>query len=140
MLQLNSQITLKQGQVKAFVNNIGDTLITIRFDDAKLILTDIINYQITDSLIELYQLKDIENSKIISAQKEIILNLNNKILNHETINYNLETIVKNKDEEIKLKNDIIKKQKNEIRRQKLLKIGGFSSAIILPALLLLLIK
>jgi hypothetical protein len=98
VLQLNSQITLKQGQVKAFVNNIGDTLITIRFDDAKLILTDIINYQITDSLIELYQLKDIENSKIISAQKEIILNLNNKILNHETINYNLETIVKNKDE------------------------------------------
>ena len=45
---------------------------------------------------------------------------------------NLEEIIKNKDTEISYKDMIIKQQKKEIRKQKVLKIVGFSSAIILP--------
>ena len=59
----NSQITLKKGQVKAFVNETGDTLIAMRLDDAKSILTDILNYQIADSLVKEYEAKDNEKSK-----------------------------------------------------------------------------
>jgi hypothetical protein len=139
-LPLNSQITLKKGQVKAFVSDNGDTLITMRLDDAKLILTDVINYQIGDSIIKQYELKDKESSKVITLQKDAILKLNEKNLNNENSITILETVIKNKNEEILLKDDIIKNQKKEIRKQKLLKIGGFSSAIILPVLLVLLIK
>lgn len=139
-MPLNSQITLKKGQVKAFVSDNGDTLITMRLDDAKLILTDVINYQIGDSIIKQYELKDKESSKVIALQKDAILKLNEKNLNNENSITILETVIKNKNEEILLKDDIIKNQKKEIRKQKLLKIGGFSSAIILPVLLVLLIK
>jgi hypothetical protein len=112
----------------------------MRLDDAKLILTDVINYQIGDSIIKQYELKDKESSKVIALQKDAILKLNEKNLNNENSITILETVIKNKNEEILLKDDIIKNQKKEIRKQKLLKIGGFSSAIILPVLLVLLIK
>lgn len=128
----NSQITLKKGQVKAFVNETGDTLIAMRLDDAKSILTDILNYQIADSLVKEYEAKDNEKSKIIILQKEAIIKLTEKSENQEMRIANLEEIIKNKDTEISYKDMIIKQQKKEIRKQKVLKIVGFSSAIILP--------
>jgi hypothetical protein len=51
---------------------------------------------------------------------------------------NQKLIVSNKDKEIVILNDIIKKQKKEIRKQKVLKIMGFSAAVILPITVLLL--
>jgi len=131
-LPANSQITLKKGQVKAFVNETGDTLIAMRLDDAKSILTDILNYQIADSLVKEYEAKDNEKSKIIILQKEAIIKLTEKSENQEMRIANLEEIIKNKDTEISYKDMIIKQQKKEIRKQKVLKIVGFSSAIILP--------
>ena len=53
---------LKPNQVKSFVNENGDTLIAMRLDDAKVILADVLNYQIADSLVNLYELKDKENN------------------------------------------------------------------------------
>ena len=128
----NSQITLKKGQVKAFVNETGDTLIAMRLDDAKSILTDILNYEIADSLVKEYEAKDNEKSKIIILQKQAIIKLTEKSENQEIQIANLEEIIKNKDTEISYKDMIIKQQKKEIRKQKVLKIVGFSSAIILP--------
>ena len=61
---MNSQITLKKGQVKTFVNETGDTLIAMRLDDARTILTDVLNYQIADSLVKEYEAKDKERGKI----------------------------------------------------------------------------
>ena len=140
-MPLNSQITLKKGQVKTYVNNDGDTLITMRLDDAKLILTDILNYQLCDSIIKAYENKDKESSNVITLQKSAIVKLTNELSNNEDRIANLERIIKNKDEEIGLKDDIIKKQKKEIFKQKTLKIFGFSGAIILPIVTaLLLIK
>jgi hypothetical protein len=131
-LPANSQITLKKGQVKAFVNETGDTLIAMRLDDARTILTDVLNYQIADSLVKEYEAKDNEKSKIIILQKQAIIKLTEKSENQELQIANLEEIIKNKDTEIGYKDDIIKQQKKEIRKQKVLKIVGFSSAIILP--------
>jgi hypothetical protein len=138
-LPANSQITLKKGQVKAFVNETGDTLIAMRLDDARTILTDVLNYQIADSLVKEYEGKDKEKSKIIILQKEAIIKLTEKSENQELQIANLEEIIKNKDTEIGYKDDIIKQQKKEIRKQKLLKIVGFSGAIILPVVTALLL-
>ena len=138
-LPANSQITLKKGQVKAFVNETGDTLIAMRLDDARTILTDVLNYQIADSLVKEYEAKDNEKSKIIILQKQAIIKLTEKSENQELQIANLEEIIKNKDTEIGYKDDIIKQQKKEIRKQKLLKIVGFSGAIILPVVTALLL-
>ena len=138
-LPLNSQITLKKGQVKTFVSDNGDTLITMRIEDAKVILTDILNYQIADSIISEYEAKDKESLKVITLQKNAILKLSNELANDELIIAALEGVIKNKNEEITLKDDIIKKQKREIRKQKVLKILGFSGAIILPVVTALLL-
>jgi len=138
-LPLNSQITLKKGQVKAFVSDNGDTLIAMRIEDAKFILTDILNYQIADSIISEYEAKDKETSKVITLQKNAILKLSNQLANDEARIAALESVIKNKNEEIVFKDDVIKKQKKEIRKQKVLKIIGFSGAIILPVITVLLL-
>jgi hypothetical protein len=138
-LPLNSQITLKKGQVKTFVSDNGDTLITMRIEDAKLILIDILNYQIADSIISQYEAKDKESSKVITFQKNAIDKLYRQLANDELRIVALERVIKNKDEEITFKDDVIKKQKREIRKQKTLKILGFSGAIILPVVTALLL-
>ncbi len=138
-MPLNSQITLKKGQVKTFVSDNGDTLITMRIEDAKLILIDILNYQIADSIISQYEAKDKESSKVITFQKNAIDKLYRQLANDELRIVALERVIKNKDEEITFKDDVIKKQKREIRKQKTLKILGFSGAIILPVVTALLL-
>ena len=105
----------------------------------KLILTDILNYQIADSIISEYEAKDKETSKVITLQKNAILKLSNELANDEARIAALESVIKNKDVEIAFKDDVIKKQKKEIRKQKLLKILGFSGSIILPVVTALLL-
>ena len=138
-MPLNSQITLKKGQVKTYVSDNGDTLIAMRLDDAKIILTDVLNYQLCDSIIKEYEGKDKESQKVITLQKSAIVKLTNELSNSEVIVANLEGVLKNKDEEIAFKDDVIKKQKREIFKQKTLKILGFSGAIILPVVTALLL-
>jgi len=138
-LPLNSQVILKPNQVKAFVSETGDTLIAMRLDDAKTILSDVLNYQIADSLVKVYEQKDKENGNIILIQKSVITNLTEKCENQEKQLKILEEIIGNKDSEILLLNDVIKQQKKEIRKQKLLKIAGFSGSIVLPVITALLL-
>lgn len=138
-LPLNSQITLKKGEVKTFINQSGDTLITMRIDDARIILTDVLNHEIADSIIKQYEAKDIENTKIISLHKEVIIKLTEKSENQSQQIALLNNIISNKDGEIKILNNIIIEQKKEIRKQKILKIIGFTSAVILPTVVALLL-
>lgn len=136
---MSSQITLKKGEVKTFVNERGDTLIAMRIDDAKLILTDVLNYQIADSIIKQYEFKDIENNKVILLQKEAIVKLTEKSENQSKQIELLNQIIGNKDTEVTLLNNIITDQKREIRKQKTLKIIGLSGSVILPILAVLLL-
>jgi regulatory protein YycH of two-component signal transduction system YycFG len=106
----------------------------MRLADAKIILTDVLNYQIADSLVKVYEAKNDKQNEIITVQKEVIDNLQLKIENKDKQLNVLGEIIKNKDKEIVLLNDVVKKQKKEIIKQKLLKLGGFSGAIILPVI------
>jgi hypothetical protein len=138
-LPLNSQITLKEGKAAAILSDNGDTLIVMHVNDAKQILTDVLQCEILDTLVIYYENKDKVNTKIIQTQKEVEVKLNNKIKNLESLVLNLEGVVVNKDKEITIKDEIIKIQKREIRKQKILKVAGFTGSIVLPVVTALLL-
>lgn len=133
-----SQTTLN-GNIESLVNDKGDTLIVMHLDDAKMLLTDLLECEVTDSLLNVYVERDSLNKEKIILKDGIIDKLKLQNQNSETIIKNLEELLKNKDEEISLKDDTIESQKKEIKKQKNLKRVGFISAVVLPILTLILI-
>ena len=136
-MQLSSQnISIKPQRVKTVVNSVGDTLIEMSLADAKIILADIIDKQIADSMLLVYEFRDSISQNTIQIQLKQIKILKEKVVNCETIITNLNEMLSNKAKEIDLLNETIKKQKREIRKQKILKIIGFTSAVVLPVVTL----
>ena len=133
-----SQTTLN-GNIESLVNDKGDTLIVMHLDDAKMLLTDLLECEVTDSLLNVYVERDSLNKEKIILKDGIINKLKLQNQNSETIIKNLEELLKNKDKEISLKDDIIETQKKEIKKQRNLKRVGFISAVVLPILTLILI-
>lgn len=133
-----SQTTLN-GNIESVVNDKGDTLIIMHLEDAKMLLTDLLECEITDSLLNVYIERDSLNKDKIILKDDIINKLKLQNQNSETIIKNLEELLKNKDKEISLKDDIIETQKKEIKKQRNLKRVGFISAVVLPILTLILI-
>lgn len=129
-------ISIKPQRVKTVVNSVGDTLIEMSLTDAKIILADIIDKQVADSMLLVYEFKDSISKNTIQVQLKQINILKEKVVNCETIIANLNEMLANKDKEIDLLNETIKKQKKEIRKQKILKIIGFTSAVVLPVITL----
>jgi len=136
ILPIHSQ-TISRGEIKETVNSNGDTLVIMHLEDARVILNDLLEYEIVDSLLTTYKEKDSLNSNKIEIQKDIIFKLVEKNDNQQTQIDNFQQILDNKNEELGFKEDTIKQQKKEIRKQKLLKLAGFTSSIILPILTLI---
>jgi hypothetical protein len=136
ILPIHSQ-TISRGEIKETINSNGDTLVIMHLDDARVILNDLLEYEIADSLLTAYKEKDSLNSNTISLQKDIIFKLVEKSDNQQVQIDNFQTILDHKNEEIELKEDIIKQQKKEIRKQKFFKLIGFTGSIILPILTLI---
>jgi len=109
----------------------------MHYEDARVLLRDVLEYEYTDSLLTEYKTRDSLNSSIIVIQKKVLDTQVEKITNLETMNTNLEQVIANKDIEIGYKDEIIKQQKKEIRKQKILKIIGFSAAVVLPIVTLI---
>ena len=129
--------TISKGEVKTLVNENGDTLVMMNLEDARIILSVLMEYEIVDSLLQVYKEQDSLNTTTITLQKDIIVKLTKKSNNQQVQIDNFQTILDNKNEEILLKDDTIKQQKKEIRKQKFLKILGFAGSVILPILTLL---
>ncbi len=136
ILPIHSQ-TISRGEIKETVNSNGDTLVIMHLEDARVILNDLLEYELTDSLLTVYKEQDSLNINKISIQKDIIFKLVEKNSNQQTQIDNFQQILDNLKGEITLKEDTIKQQKKEIRKQKLLKLTGFTSSIILPILTLI---
>jgi hypothetical protein len=136
ILPITSQ-TISRGEVKEIINNNGDTLILMNLEDAKIILSDLLEYEIVDSLLTVYKEKDTLNINTISLQKDVIFKLVEKSDNQQIQIDNFQTILDNKNTEIQYKNDTIEQQKKEIKKQKRLKVIGFMGSIILPILTLI---
>ena len=114
-------------------------MVSMSIYDAKILLEDVLHYEYTDSLLNVYIEKDSLNNERFEIQKSTIFKLNELNNNKSEIIDNLEDVIKNKDNENKLKDDIIKQQDKEIRKQKILKKIGFSGSVILPIVVLILL-
>jgi hypothetical protein len=133
-----SQTTLN-GTIESVVNKDGDTLVIMSLSDAKLILSDLLEYEITDSLLNVYVERDSLNSEKIILKDSIIEKLNLQNKNKDEIIKNLNDIVINKIKEIEYKNLTIEDQKKEIKKQRNLKRLGFVGSVVLPILTLILL-
>ena len=131
--------TTSNGTIESVVNKDGDTLVIMSLSDAKLILSDLLEYEITDSLLNVYVERDSLNSEKIILKDSIIEKLNLQNKNKDEIIKNLNTIVSNKIKEIEYKDLIVEDQKKEIKKQKNLKRVGFIGAVVLPILTLIIL-
>jgi len=131
--------TTSKGTIESVVNKDGDTLVIMSLSDAKLILSDLLEYEITDSLLNVYVERDSLNSEKIILKDSIIEKLNLQNKNKDEIIKNLNDIVINKIKEIEYKDLTIEDQKKEIKKQRNLKRLGFVGSVVLPILTLILL-
>ena len=137
-LPVSSQ-TISKGEIKSVVNQKGDTLVMMHLSDAKKILTDLLEYEITDSLLNVYIERDSLNSEKIILKDRLIEKLNLQNQNYTTIVSNLEEVIKNKEQVIVFKDKTIKEQEREIKKQRRLKNLGFVGCVVLPILTLIIV-
>ena len=130
--------TISKGEVRTIVEN-GDTLVIMNLEDAKVILNDLLEYEIADSLLTVYKEKDSLNTNTITLQKEVIFKLMEKSDNQQTQIDNFQQILDNKNSELGMKEDTIKQQKKELRKQKFLKFLGFGGSVSLRLIALLIL-
>ena len=137
-LPVHSQnISIKEPRVETLINQKGDTLIQMKLADAKIILAEILDKEIVDSLVNVYMERDAINSSTIQIQIKEIKAYQAKSLNQQEQISNLNSIIKIKDEELVVLNKVVSDQKKEIRKQKTYKVFGFIAAVILPIVVLL---
>ncbi len=131
--------TISKGEVKTIVDDSGDTLVIMNLEDAKVILNDLLEYEIADSLLTVYKEKDSLNTETITLQKEVIFKLMEKSDNQAEQIKNFQQLLDNKDEELGHKDDTLKQYKKELRKQKFLKFLGFGGSVILPIIAILIL-
>lgn len=105
--------------------------------DAKILLNDVLDKQVGDSLINVYIAREKINSSTISLQKTEMLKLLSKNINLSMIMVDNNTIIIDKDKEIADLNNTIKEQKKVILKERVLKTIGFAAAIIGPILIII---
>jgi len=109
----------------------------MRLENAKEILSDLLDYEIADSLLLAYKENSFLQDSIIIMQKVTIYKLQEKNYNQHLVITNLDSLVRNKDREIKIQTEIIEVKKKEIKKQKFLKVVGFIGSILLPIITLI---
>jgi hypothetical protein len=137
-LQMSSQsISKTDKRVQTLVTINGDTLIQFKLSDARLLLNDLLDKKITDSLLTVYEKKDNLQIEYIELQVSQIKFLQEKSNNQTQQLQNLNLIVNNKNTETEILNDVIKNQKKEIRKQKTLKFLGIAGGVVLAIITVL---
>lgn len=128
-----SQSMVMQKKVNIIVNEKGDTLLTMNYKYGRILLEDLSNCKITDTILEQYKDKDVLN------QQKIVL-LNQQIDKRDTIIGNKDVIIKNLNSVIDNKDGIIILKDDEIKYQKHLKRLGFLGCVILPIITIFILK
>ena len=95
ILPITSQ-TISKGEIKTTLNDRGDTLVIMNLEDARVILGDLLEYEIVDSLLTVYKDKDTLNTNTITLQKDVIVKLTQKSENQDLQISNFESILSNK--------------------------------------------
>jgi uncharacterized protein YktB (UPF0637 family) len=130
----------QEPRVTTTINSKGDTLVQFKLKDAKLLLSDVLQKKICDSLVFEYELLDKKRVTSYNFLDDKLKATEAKLKNSELAEMSLNTVIKNKDTEVAKLNKTIISQDREIFKQKTLKIFGFSMAVILPITTLLLLS
>ena len=93
MVSQNTSTTEGTTRVTSYVNQQGDTMVSMHYEDARLLLKDVLYYEFTDSLLTEYKMRDTLNTGKIELQKSLIDNLSKENVNLETMVENLEQII-----------------------------------------------
>jgi|TARA_Y100000389_G_scaffold14609_1_gene12969 RNase adaptor protein for sRNA GlmZ degradation len=128
---------ISKGEIKTTVSDSGDTLVIMNLEDAKFILSDLLEYEVTDSLLNIYIERDSLNKEVVLLKDSIIEKINQQNDNCDEIVVNLKNMITNNKKVIELKDDTINQQKKEIKKQKFFKFLGFAGSIILPIVTLI---
>ena len=136
---MHSQTTLKiEQRAQTLINSRGDRLVQMSLADAKILLTDLYDKQIADSLVGVYMFRDSLNLSRVALLKREVDIYKEKCGNYAMMLFNDTKVIVNKNTELDLLNKIIKDQKKEIRKQKVLKVIGFTGAVVLPIIVIIL--
>ncbi len=131
---------MTEPRVQLVISQKGDTSLQMNIQDAKVVLNDLLEKKYVDSMLVVYSTRDSLNTSIIRLQLSEIRLIQEKSKNQDLELANLNKIITNKDTEILDLNSVIKKQKKEIRKQKVLKIFGFTAAVMLPIIIIIFAK
>lgn len=135
---MHSQNTLiKEPRVQTIINQKGDTLIQFHIKDAKILLADVLDKEILDSIVSVYKNRDSISQKQIQLYVKEVRLMQEKSINKDFENANLNKIIELRNTEISELNKTIKQDKKEIRKQKFYKVLAMISAIALPILVLI---
>ncbi len=111
----------------------------MHYNDAKILLEDVLHYEYTDSLLTEYKTRDSLNTEKVSLQLTQINILTEQNTNLQQMLDNFDSVIANNAAEKVLLEDTIKQQKEEIRKQKFLKVVGWCAAVVIPILTLLVV-
>lgn len=114
-------LTTEPNRIKTYVNEKGDTMVTMHYEDARILLEDLLNCEYSDSLLTVYKERDSLNTSTITMQKSVMDAYVGKISNLEEMNSNLEKVIANKEDELDIKDDIIKDQKERLGNKRFLR-------------------
>ena len=95
ILPIHSQ-TILRGEVKEIINSDGDVLVVMHLEDARIILNDLLEYEIADSLLAVYKEQDSLNKETITLQKDVIFKLVEKSENQQYQIENFQEVLDNK--------------------------------------------
>ena len=94
---------ISKGEIKTTVSDSGDTLVIMNLEDAKFILSDLLEYEVTDSLLNIYIERDSLNKEVVLLKDSIIEKINQQNDNCDEIVINLKNIISNNKKVITIK-------------------------------------
>ena len=135
----SQNISTIKPRVTVIIDNVGDTLVQFKASDARIILKDVLDKEVLDSIVKVYAVRDSIQNNTITLQVDVVKKLQKESENKDQLICNLNNMIKNKDGEILILNHVVKEQKKEIRKQKLLKIASFMGVVLLPILAIIIL-
>lgn len=111
-----SQTTSKG--LRAEIRSKDTVALIMHIEDARLMLADLLDYEIVDSLLTVYQEKDSINMLIINEKDVIIEAQSAQIDNYKLKSDNYEQIIRNKNTELGIMLAEIEELKKEVKKER----------------------
>ena len=140
-LSVNSQnVSIVKPKTTVIIDTKGDTIFQFKDTDTKIILKEVLDKEVLDTIVKAYIVKDKNQKSSVTLEFNV---LNEKSAENEgksLVSGSIDKAVEKKDGEINRLNSVVKTQKKEIKKQKFLKLTAYIGGIIIPIIVKLVIK